>query len=104
MNNIDNWVKNIKSKEQESLQHALYKHGELLENTYRYTFKENEEPLIASYFHDEPTDIVVLQVEKRKGFPPRLLATDKEGYCEPELISCDEVFAGQLQYVTSYII
>ncbi len=108
---IHNSVQNIKNREQQELTDAVRKFGKKTRLGYRFDFND-QGPVIAAYSNDEPTDIVVSAVlldeyEMSEHSDPisqtrlTLLATEKNVGFIPRQYMPNEVFAGQLEYVTS---
>ena len=96
-------VKAIKRREQNELAEALRKYGNKTDDGFEYRF-ENECPIIAAYDYDEPCDVVILSVRVDKDEYIRLVGDEKNDRGNPHSIDPDDVFAGQLDYVTSSIV
>lgn len=95
-------VQQIKAREQSELAEVLRQHGKPTKTGYEYRFQEDS-PVIASYSHDEPCDIVILAAAL-VGENLSLYGIEKDCGYNPRLYDPKDVFAGHLDYVTSEII
>lgn len=95
-------VKAIKRREQQELADALRKHGSKVYDGYEYHF-EDECPIIGAYDYEEPCDVVILSARVDKDGYIKLIGDEKNDRGNPHSIDPDDVFAGQLEYVTSSI-
>jgi hypothetical protein len=93
-------VKAIKRREQQELADALRKHGSKVDNGYEFHF-EDECPIIGAYDYEEPCDVVILSARIDKDGYLKLIGDEKNDRGNPHSIDPDDVFAGQLEYVTS---
>lgn len=96
-------VKEIKRREQEELADILRLLGNKVDNGYEYHF-EGECPIIGAYDYDEPCDVVILSARVDKDGYISLIGDEKNDRGNPHSVDPDDVFAGHLGYVTSYII
>lgn len=95
-------VKAIKRREQQELADALRKHGSKVDDGYEFHF-EDECPIIGAYDYEEPCDVVILSARVDKDGYIKLIGDEKNDRGNPHSIDPDDVFAGQLEYVTSSI-
>ena len=95
-------VKAIKRREQQELADALRKHGSKVDNGYEFHF-EDECPIIGAYDYEEPCDVVILSARVDMDGYLKLIGDEKNDRGNPHSIDPDDVFAGQLEYVTSSI-
>ena len=93
-------VKAIKRREQQELADALRKYGSKVDNGYEFHF-EDECPIIGAYDYEEPCDVVILSARIDKDGYLKLIGDEKNDRGNPHSIDPDDVFAGQLEYVTS---
>ena len=93
-------VKAIKRREQQELADALRKHGSKVDDGYEFHFEE-ECPIIGAYDYEEPCDVVILSARIDKDGYLKLIGDEKNDRGNPHSIDPDDVFAGQLEYVTS---
>lgn len=92
----------LKHREQEELKGMLCKYGEHVDNGFELHFND-EQPIVAGYLFDEPTDIVIMAARVSAQGDLTLIGEDKECRGESLDIDPDEIFAGHLDYVTSSI-
>ena len=95
-------VRAIKRREQQELADALRKYGSKVDDGYEYLF-EDECPIIGAYDYDEPCDVVILSARVDKDGYIKLIGDENYDRGNPHSIDPDDVFAGQLEYVTSSI-
>lgn len=95
-------VQDIKCREQEELADVLRHFGTRVDDGYEYHF-EGECPIIAAYDYDEPCDVVILSVRVDDDGYISLVGDEKNDRGNPHSLDVDEIFAGQLEYVTSSI-
>ena len=95
-------VKEIKHREQEELAKALRLHGEKVDDGYEWHF-EGECPIVAAYDYDEPCDVVILAVKVDNDGYFTIIGDEKNDRGNEHEIEVDEIFAGNLEYVTSAI-
>ena len=95
-------VKAIKRREQNELAEALRKYGTRTDDGFEYRF-EDECPIIGAYDYEEPYDVVILSARVDKDGYLKLIVDEKNDRGNPHSIDPDDVFAGQLEYVTSSI-
>lgn len=93
-------VKAIKRREQKELAEALRKYGTRTDDGFEYRF-EDECPIIGAYDYEEPCDVVILSARIDKDGYLKLIGDEKNDRGNPHSIDPDDVFAGQLEYVTS---
>ena len=93
-------IKAIKRREQQELADALRKHGSKVDDGYEFHF-EDECPIIGAYDYEEPCDVVILSARIDKDGYLKLIGDEKNDRGNPHSIDPDDVFAGQLEYVTS---
>lgn len=99
---IHEQVKAIKHREQTELITAVRQYGTLVDGGHEIYF-EDDYPIVAGYLFDEPTDIVIMAVRvDAKGYLS-VIGEDKEYRGETYNIEADELFAGQMDYITSNI-
>lgn len=96
-------VQDIKRREQEELADVLRHLGTRVDDGYEYHF-EGECPIIAAYDYDEPCDVVILSVRVDDDGYISLVGDEKNDRGNPHSLDVDEIFAGHLEYVTSYIL
>ena len=93
-------IKAIKRREKQELADALRKHGSKVDDGYEFHF-EDECPIIGAYDYEEPCDVVILSACIDKDGYLKLIGDEKNDRGNPHSIDPDDVFAGQLEYVTS---
>ena len=93
-------IKAIKRREQQELADALRKHGSKVDDGYEFHF-EDECPIIGAYDYEEPCDVVILSARVDKDGYIKLIGDEKNDRGNPHSIDPDDVFAGQLEYITS---
>ena len=92
------WVKRI---EREELIKAIKKYGNKVEDGFEIEF-DNDKPIIAVYHNYMPIDAIITSVKVDKDGYVTLLGQDIDGWDE-SIISAEDVFAGQLEFVTDKI-
>lgn len=102
MSAIYKLVQNIKELERHALREALRKHGQQVDGGDEHHF-EGECPIVAAYSGDEPCDVVILAVKMDKEGYLTILAEEKLDRTYTFELDPDNIFAGQLEYVTSEI-
>lgn len=98
---IYDMVQDVKRIEQEELLTAMKLHGTKTENGLEYHF-EDDNPIIACYGDEDPFDAVIMSV-KAKGHSITLVVEDKNNRYDKYEIDVDNVFAGQLEFVSAEI-
>ena len=96
-------VQDIKRREQEELADVLRQLGTRIDDGYEYHF-EDECPIVAAYDYDEPCDVVILSVRVDDDGYISLVGDEKNDRGNPHSLDVDDIFAGHLEYVTSYIL
>ena len=96
-------VQDIKRRERDELCAALINHGKKVDDGYEYTFSP-ECPIIAAYNGDEPCDVVILSVRMDKKGILTIVGEEKLDRTYSFELDPDNIFAGQLSFVTSEIV
>lgn len=100
--NIQSLLDEIRSIERSELRGSLIRNGKKTDTGYEYKFGP-ECPIIAAYNGDEPCDVVILSVRMDKYGLLTIIGEEKlDRTCSFEL-DPDNIFAGQLSFVTSEI-
>jgi hypothetical protein len=100
--NIYEKIQEIKKIEQNELIQALKLHGDNVDEGFEIHF-EHDNPIIASYGSEDPYDAVIMAVRVDKNDTITILAEDKNYRGESHDLYVDDIFAGQLSYVTDEI-
>lgn len=93
--------KDLKRREHEECITALKERGEEEDGGFEKHF-EADKPIVAGYLYDEPCDIVVNAV-RAKDDDVYIIGYDKNDSTTEQVISADELFAGQLNEITERI-
>lgn len=97
-------VEALKAQEQKELKKKLRECGEKTESGYGYTFdNEDMRPIIAAYNYDEPADVVIIAAKLNKWGKLTLIGDEKNDRGNEHEMHINDIFAGQLDYVTSAI-
>ena len=96
-------VQEVKHREQEELAETLRLHGEKVDDGHEWHF-EGECPIVAAYDYDEPYDVVILSARVNKDGGLTIKGDEKNDQGNEHEIEADDIFAGQLSYLKSYII
>jgi hypothetical protein len=102
MKTISDCVRDIKKREQAELTEAVRKYGNRTGLGYVYEFA-SDCPIVAAYSYDEPCDVVVLMVKVTDEGSISFRVDEKINRYNEHEIEADDVFAGQLDYITSNI-
>ena len=100
---IQSLIDEIKQRERGELRTALINHGKKVDDGFEYKFGL-ECPIIAAYIDDEPCDVVILSVQMDKKGVLTFIGEKKLDRTFSFELYPDNIFAGQLQYVTSEIV
>lgn len=95
-------VQEVKHREQEELAAALRHYGEKVDGGYEWHFEE-ESPIVAAYNYDEPCDVVILAARVDKDGHLTIFGDEKNDRGNEHVIAADDVFAGQMEYITAEI-
>lgn len=95
-------VQEIKKIEQSELIKALKLHGDKEDNGFEIHF-ECENPIIAAYGSESPFDVVILAVRVDEKDNITILGDDKDYRGNEQEINVDDIFAGQLEFITDAI-
>ena len=95
-------LKALKHQEQAELISVLRQHGEQVDGGNENHF-EGDCPIIAGYLYETPADIVIMAVRVDGNGHLTMIGEDKECRGDQLNILPDDIFAGQLDYVTSEI-
>ena len=95
-------VQELKHREQKEFKEKLHLYGKHVEDYYEWHF-EGECPCVAAYDYDEPCDIVVLAARLDEDGDITIIGDEKNDRDNEHEIDVDEIFAGQLDFVTSAI-
>lgn len=95
-------VQEVKHREQEELTNALRHYGEKVDDGYEWHF-EDECPIVAAYNYDEPCDVVILAARVDKDGHLTIIGDEKNDRGNEHEIAADDVFAGQMEYITETI-
>ena len=96
-------MQEVKHREQEELAEKLRLRGEKVDDGYEWHF-EGECPIVAAYDYDEPCDVVILAVRLDKDGDLTVIGDEKNDRGNEHEIDVDEIFAGHIDYLKSYII
>ena len=96
-------VQEVKHREQVELSNALRFHGKQVDDGYEWHF-EGECPIVAAYDYDEPCDVVILSVRVNRYGKLTIIGDEKNDRGNEHEIKADDIFAGQMDYLKSYII
>lgn len=99
---IHGQLQELKCREQNELKAALRKYGTKVNGSFEVHFKE-EQPIVAGYLFDEPRDIAIATVRMGTNGNLSLVGKDKEVRCGKHTIAPNDIFGGELDYVTSSI-
>lgn len=80
---------------------AIKKYGNKVEDGFEIEF-DNDKPIIAVYHNYMPIDAIITSVKVDKDDYVTLLGRDIDGWNE-SIINTEDVFAGQLEFVTDTI-
>lgn len=95
-------VEAIKQREQEELRATLRKCGEKADGGYEYHF-EDDFLAVAAYYCDEPCDVIIIAARLDKYGNLIFIAEDKNDRSYQLQLRADDLFAGQLDFITSQI-
>ena len=95
-------VREVKRREQEELVKKLHRYGKHEEDYFEWRF-DGECPCVAAYDYEEPCDVVVLAARVDEDGDITIYGDDKNDRGNLHEIDVDEIFAGQLDFVTSAI-
>ena len=95
-------VQEVKNREQKELAEALRLHGKKVEDGFEWHFEDNF-PIVAAYDYDEPCDVVILAVRIDKDGNITILGDIKNDRGDQHEILADNIFAGQMDFITSEI-
>ena len=95
-------VQEVKHREQEELREKLHLYGKRTEDAWEWHF-EGECPCVAAYDYNEPCDVVILTAKVDEDGDITLIGDNKNDRCNEHEIDIDEVFAGQVDFITSAI-
>ena len=93
----------IKVRERSNLRNSVITYGRRVKKGWEYHF-DDECPIIASYHHNEPCDVVILSVRVNKDGALIIRGDEKLDRGNEFELDPDNIFAGQLEYVTSNIL
>lgn len=95
----------LQAQEQKELKKKLRECGKKTANGYEYTFdNEDMRPIIAAYNYDEPADVVIIAAKLNKWGKLTLIGDEKCDRGNEHEMHINDIFAGQLDYVTSAIV
>ena len=103
MNKIQILLDEIRILEQSELTHAMFTKGKKIEDWYVYEFK-GEYPIVAAYSGEDPCDVVVLSVKMDKNGWFVFNVDEKLNRGNEHIIQAKDIFAGQLEFITSEIV
>lgn len=95
-------LQELKRREQTELVSALREYGKNVDGGFEVHF-EGEQPIVAGYLFDEPCDIVIDAARVDADGNLLLIGEDKQDRGEQFDIEPNEIFGGQLDYITSSI-
>jgi hypothetical protein len=96
--NLVLWAKRL---EREEIVKAIKKYGNKVEDGFEIEF-DNDKPMIAVYINDMPIDAIISAVKVDEDDYVTLLGRSNDGWDE-SIINAEDVFAGQLEFVTDII-
>ena len=99
---IYDMVKDVKRREKEELVEALRQYGEDVDNGHEVHF-EDEYPIIAAYDYVEPCDMVIMAVRVDEDDNLTIIGDEKNNRGNEHDIDEDDIFAGQMEFITDYI-
>ena len=95
-------VQEVKHREQVELTNALRLHGKQVDDGHEWHF-EGECPIVAAYDYDEPCDVVILSVRVNIYGKLTIIGDEKNDRGNEHEIEADDIFAGQMSFITSEI-
>ena len=95
-------VQEVKHREQVELTNALRLHGKQVNDGHEWHF-EGECPIVAAYNYDEPCDVVILSVRVNRYGKLTIIGDEKNDRGNEHEIKADDIFAGQMSFITSEI-
>ena len=100
---IQQLIDEVRSIERAELREALIRKGKKTKKGFEYKFGP-ECPIIAAYNGDEPCDVVILSVRMDKKGILTITGEEKLDRTYSFELDPDNIFAGQLSFVTSEIV
>lgn len=96
-------VETIKQREQRELREALRKYGDPIDDGYEFHFVSLS-PIVAAYNFDDPCDVVITAARMDSDGFITLIGHDNN-FCDDEDhdILADDIFAGQMDYITQLV-
>jgi hypothetical protein len=88
--------------EQQELVEKLHRYGKHEEDYFEWHF-EGECPIVAAYDYEEPCDVVILAAKVDEDGDITLIGDEKNDRGNEHEIDIDEVFAGQVDFITAAI-
>lgn len=95
-------VQEVKHREQVELTNAFRLHGKQVDDGHEWHF-EGECPIIAAYDYGEPCDVVILSVRVNRYGKLTIIGDEKNDRGNEHEIKADDIFAGQMSFITSEI-
>ncbi|MCR5643474.1 MAG: hypothetical protein K6G32_09100, partial [Prevotella sp.] len=95
-------VQEVKHREQQELIEKLHRYGKHEEDYFEWHF-EGECPIVAAYDYDEPCDVVILAARVDEDGDITLIGDAKNDRGNEHEIDIDELFAGQVDFITAAI-
>ena len=103
MKTINQMLDEVRSRERAELRDAILSKGSPIKEGWEYLF-EGEYPIIAAYCGDEPCDVVILSVRMDKKCNLTIVGDEKLDRGNEFELDIDNIFPGQLDFVTSNIV
>ena len=95
-------VQEIKRRERKELIQAVRQYGKQVEDGVEYRF-DGECPIVAAYDYEEPADVVILTVKVDKDDNLIIMGDEKNDRGNVQSIEADDIFAGQVDFITQSI-
>jgi len=99
---IQSWIKTLRRCEQDDLKNKLVLEGNSYGKGLEWVFKD-EQPCVAAYSHDELCDVVVLSVRIDSDLLITIIGDEKLNRGQEHVIDVNDIFVGELEYITSEI-
>ena len=99
---IDQQVKALQRREQAELKEAILNYGEQVDGGYEIHLHADF-PVVAGYDYYRPTDIKIMAARTDAEGHLSLIGVDNDTLDDPHAINPDDIFGGQLDFVTSTI-
>ena len=100
---IQQLIDEVRSIERAELREALIRKGKRTGSGFEYEFEDTNRPVIAAYSYDVPADVIIMSVGMTTDGILTIIGYNNDDTGSVHKIKPDDIFVGQMEFITSNI-